>query len=169
MVHWCGPFIFKVCVSVHELTWDKRSEIGRRSWFCDLEKNGWDRDQRSVPPPPMLCYCVLLEPKRKPAIWLWEGERFLLDPGSWQFSGRENGFIHFHQIPFPWPCLVTVLQPGWARRYIPHQGPKDHLTPKWEKKFQILAWPVDHFSLLSLGWPHSLIWCRNSDAVTELV
>lgn len=35
-------------MAAHELTWDKRSEIGGRSWACDLGKNGWDRDQRGT-------------------------------------------------------------------------------------------------------------------------
>ena len=48
--------------------------------------------------------------------------------------------------------MVTVLEPGWARRYIPHQGPKDHLTPKRGKKFQLLIWPLLHSNLLGPGW-----------------
>lgn len=54
---WCIDVVLlssKHFMSVHELTWNKRSEIGWRSWVCDFEKNGWDRDQRSVPLLPML-------------------------------------------------------------------------------------------------------------------
>lgn len=34
--------------------------------------------------PAMLCYCVLLEPKRKPVIWPWEGEQ--VSSGPWKLT-----------------------------------------------------------------------------------
>lgn len=45
----------KQFMSVRELTWNERSEIGGRSLVCDFEKNGWDRDQRSILLLPLLC------------------------------------------------------------------------------------------------------------------
>lgn len=42
----------KQFMNVHELTRNKGSEIGGRSWVYDFKKNGWDRDQRNSSPPP---------------------------------------------------------------------------------------------------------------------
>ena len=58
----------KQFMTVHEVTWDKRSEIGGRSRVYDLGQNGWDRDQ-SHAPVPKLCQWVASEPQRKILSW----------------------------------------------------------------------------------------------------
>lgn len=95
VVSWCTDVVLsssKQFMTVHELTWDKRSEIGGRSWVCDFGKNEWDRDQRHIPQPP--CFVSWLLWSLRESLWFFWTEE------ASNLMAEGKGYTGFHPIPF---------------------------------------------------------------------
>lgn len=110
-----------------------------------------ERRSNSVPPAPELCYCVSLEPERKPVILplgaVSSGQCRLTI--QWQEERQARSSFTKSHSPVPvWSWSCNQGEPGNRL----HTGVPGTTSHPREKKFQIPTWSVHHSSLLGPGW-----------------